>query len=465
MPSERDYAERLREQAYKTLSPQVNDLENELKEFSNTLSTGIYQIERKLEAINQVELPTTKVVLDEILQDVLRQKDQEEKSLVLFTRDLRIKETQEEILGLLLDYAGSHFPRVALFTVRNDRFAGWSSRGYSEETARNLADCSLPCAECPQFQEVLESEDIKPAPDLSGNSSLNFLQAESEGTPYLVPLRVMQRPVAILYAEGADDATYRPNALSVLINLTELRLENIALRILYALTEGKSTAASEPTAAIDQLEKEAPEPPVAAEQVEEAEPEPPAAEQVEEAESEPPVVAEQAEEAEPEPPAAEQVEEAEPEPPAAEQAEEAEPEPPAAEQAEEAEPEPLAAEQAEEAEPESLEQEETGEVEAQETVPETDEEKLHSDAKRFARLLVSEIKLYNENSVLEGRENHDLYIRLKRDIDKSREMYKNRVSPVVLQKIDYFHDEIVRILGENDPSALGSDYPGPRTES
>ena len=318
MPSERDYAERLREQAYKTLSPQINDLENELKEFSNTLSTGIYQIERKLEAINQVELPTTKVVLDEILQDVLRQKDQEEKSLVLFTRDLRIKETQEEILGLLLDYAGSHFPRVALFTVRNDRFAGWSSRGYSEETARNIADCSLPCAECPQFQEILESEDIKPDPDLSGNSSLNFLQAESEGTPYLVPLRVMQRPVAILYAQGADDATSRPNTLSLLINLTELRLENIALRILYALTEGKSTEEPESTAAIEPLEKEAPAPPVASEQIEDAEPAPPAAEQIEEAEPEPPV-ADQAEEAESEPPTAEQVEEVEPESPVAEQ--------------------------------------------------------------------------------------------------------------------------------------------------
>ena len=94
-----------------------------------------------------------------------------------------------------------------------------------------------------------------------------------------------------------------------------------------------------------------------------------------------------------------------------------------------------------------------------------EEEKLHSDAKRFAKLLVSEIKLYNESRVVEGRENRDIYIRLKRDIDRSREMYEKRVSPVVAQKIDYFHDEIIRILGDNDSSALGSDYPGPRVES
>jgi hypothetical protein len=94
-----------------------------------------------------------------------------------------------------------------------------------------------------------------------------------------------------------------------------------------------------------------------------------------------------------------------------------------------------------------------------------EEERLHSDAKRFARLLVSEIKLYNERRVVEGRENRDVYVRLKRDIDRSREMYEKRVAPSVSRKIDYFHDEIIRILGDNDPLTLGSDYPGPRIES
>ena len=72
MPSERDYAERLREQAYKTFSPQIKDLEEELKELSNSLSNGIYQIERKIEALSHIELPTTEIVLDEILEDVQR---------------------------------------------------------------------------------------------------------------------------------------------------------------------------------------------------------------------------------------------------------------------------------------------------------------------------------------------------------------------------------------------------------
>src|SRR6185436_20012317 len=37
-----------------------------------------------------------------------------------------------------------------------------------------------------------------------------------------------------------------------------------------------------------------------------------------------------------------------------------------------------------------------------------DERRLHNDARRFARLLVSEIKLYNEPKVQEGRNKGDL---------------------------------------------------------
>ena len=91
-----------------------------------------------------------------------------------------------------------------------------------------------------------------------------------------------------------------------------------------------------------------------------------------------------------------------------------------------------------------------------------EEQKLHSDARRFARLLVSEIKLYNESKVIEGRKNNDLYDRLKEDIDRSRQMYDKRVNPVVATRFDYFHDELVNILGGGDPEKLGRDCPGPQ---
>lgn len=89
-----------------------------------------------------------------------------------------------------------------------------------------------------------------------------------------------------------------------------------------------------------------------------------------------------------------------------------------------------------------------------------DERRLHNDARRFARLLVSEIKLYNEQKVKEGREAQDLYDRLREAIDRSRDMYDKRVQPPVASKFDYFHYELVSTLAEGEEKKLGGDYPG-----
>ena len=89
-----------------------------------------------------------------------------------------------------------------------------------------------------------------------------------------------------------------------------------------------------------------------------------------------------------------------------------------------------------------------------------DERRLHNDARRFARLLVSEIKLYNEQKVKEGRESSDLYERLREAIDRSREMYEKRVQPPVAAKFDYFHYELINSLAEGDEGKLGRSYPG-----
>jgi hypothetical protein len=84
-----------------------------------------------------------------------------------------------------------------------------------------------------------------------------------------------------------------------------------------------------------------------------------------------------------------------------------------------------------------------------------DDAELHESARRLARLLVSEIKLYNEDQVEEGRRNRDLYERLKEDIDRSRQMYEERVEPKVWKTTDYFYQELVRILASGDSRALG----------
>jgi hypothetical protein len=81
--------------------------------------------------------------------------------------------------------------------------------------------------------------------------------------------------------------------------------------------------------------------------------------------------------------------------------------------------------------------------------------KKHDEARRFARLLVSEIKLYNESKVDQGRKNKDLYERLKEDIDRSRQMYDERIGEEVRKSSNYFYDELVRILADGDTGALG----------
>jgi hypothetical protein len=84
-----------------------------------------------------------------------------------------------------------------------------------------------------------------------------------------------------------------------------------------------------------------------------------------------------------------------------------------------------------------------------------EEQKAHDDAKRFARLVVSEIKLYNEAKVNEGRRNKDLYERLKEDIERGRQMYSDRIPAGVRDSTNYFYDELVRILAGGDAGALG----------
>jgi len=69
--------------------------------------------------------------------------------------------------------------------------------------------------------------------------------------------------------------------------------------------------------------------------------------------------------------------------------------------------------------------------------------------------VVSEIKLYNEAKVNEGRRNKDIYERLKEDIERGRQMYTDRVAAPVRDATNYFYDELVRILAGGDAGALG----------
>jgi hypothetical protein len=91
--------------------------------------------------------------------------------------------------------------------------------------------------------------------------------------------------------------------------------------------------------------------------------------------------------------------------------------------------------------------------------PATEETELHKKARRFAKLLVEEIKLYNQPKVIEGKHNRDLYDRLKEDIEKSRATYEKRYGETPAASAGYFNQELVRVLADSDVSLMGASFP------
>jgi len=82
----------------------------------------------------------------------------------------------------------------------------------------------------------------------------------------------------------------------------------------------------------------------------------------------------------------------------------------------------------------------------------------HRKAQRFARLLVDEIKLYNQAKVAEGRKHKDLYDRMKDDIEKSRSTFQKRYGSTAAGSANYFQAELLRSLAEDDISVMGANF-------
>jgi len=88
----------------------------------------------------------------------------------------------------------------------------------------------------------------------------------------------------------------------------------------------------------------------------------------------------------------------------------------------------------------------------------TEEQELHRRANRVAKVSMQDIKMLRPEQVRLGRQNHDLCIRLKDDIDKAHREYDRRFKPIMDHPIDYFYRWMVEILADGDVSALG-EYP------
>jgi hypothetical protein len=87
-----------------------------------------------------------------------------------------------------------------------------------------------------------------------------------------------------------------------------------------------------------------------------------------------------------------------------------------------------------------------------------EEQELHRRANRVAKVSMQDIKMLRPDQVRLGRENKDLCIRLKDDIEKAHREYDRRFKPIMDHPVDYFYRWMVEILAEGDASALG-EYP------
>jgi len=88
----------------------------------------------------------------------------------------------------------------------------------------------------------------------------------------------------------------------------------------------------------------------------------------------------------------------------------------------------------------------------------TEEQELHRRANRVAKVSMQDIKMLHPEKVRQGRENKDLCVRLKDDIEKAHREYDRRFKPIMDHPVDYFYRWMVEILADGDPHALG-EYP------
>ena len=69
---------------------------------------------------------------------------------------------------------------------------------------------------------------------------------------------------------------------------------------------------------------------------------------------------------------------------------------------------------------------------------------------------MSEIKLYHEGALTEGRHQRNILGRLGTEVERARKLYNERVPEAIRTRSEYFEQELVRTLANGDPSLLGA---------
>ncbi|OGL43305.1 MAG: hypothetical protein A2161_20410 [Candidatus Schekmanbacteria bacterium RBG_13_48_7] len=80
---------------------------------------------------------------------------------------------------------------------------------------------------------------------------------------------------------------------------------------------------------------------------------------------------------------------------------------------------------------------------------------IHEKAKRTARVIVSDIVLYNKSKIEEGLSKGNLKELLKEEIDRGRELYHSKLPPEVIESTDYFNQILIQTVAKGNRSILG----------
>jgi hypothetical protein len=438
-----------RERLAKELSSQAEQLQKlvesvaELRQRHERTTEGA---EQQWEALARAEASVPRVSPETVLENVLGA-----------VRDLMTCTLPEQVLQVLAEVAAQWAVRAAVFDVRGKAAWGAAAKGFGPElTEKVFRGLVIPLNQGNPFRQVCEiggHVDTNVRALKKNRNVLEKLKPTADDPILLLPIRSAGEVAAIFYADPGGKGEPLPvNALKILSEFAGAQLDR-----LMALSGGFSP---------ESVGEESAPPPVADAPVEEVAVE--AVVDVPRAADAAPEVREEAVASEtptgesPAPPA--EVSAPAVEPVVAEVESELAPPPPEKATAEDGTPLPLvdvapAEEGAVVAPPEP----EPGAAPVDSDVSPLSEaeQKIRKDARRFAKLLVSEIELYNKAKVADGRKNKDVYKRLKTDIDRSRQTFDKRFGKTLGKEFDYFHDELVRILAASDSTALGPEYPGP----
>jgi hypothetical protein len=385
------------------------------------------RFEEKLEAVGQE--PVT--IPDEIIPQPPPDADQRGilTHMLSSQQEMLAATDQVGLLTQLLLACTVSCPRVAFFIVKKETAVGWAARGFEGAQDTDVRNLSIGVQEETILGSACRSGGTArggPGAFAKDREFFSPLGGETPADALAVPIFIRDKVVAILYGDsGREDQIADPEVPEILAYHAGLCLETLATRQKYPRPKPalrRSRAEAEPAAPPEPAP--APQSAVASSPAvsSQAAPAPQSA-------SLSGILQSQAVEA----PAARP-----PEAPAAPP-----PPTPEVEEVEEIEEEVKLAPPA---------PAETPAVDL-DGLPE-EERRSHEEARRFARLLVSEIVLYNEKQAEEGRRNKDIYERLKEDIDRSLQMYEQRVSAKVRASSNYFYEELVRTLANGDVSAI-----------